>query len=606
MDIHSVRQQLRFKSIYDIPLRVTYYARVSSESDEQLNSLENQVHYYEDMIRKNLSWTFVPGYIDEGLSGISTRKRENFNRMIDDAAEDKFDFILTKEISRFARNTLDSIQYTRQLLGNGVGVFFQNDNINTLDEDSELRLSIMSSIAQDELRKLSSRVKFGHQQAIKQNVVLGNSRIFGYRKDHKRLVIDESESPMVRELFELYATGQYSMKQLETIFWDKGYRNLNGNKIAHSTMSNMISNPKYKGYYVGNKVKVVDMFTKKQKFLPPDEWVMFKDETGEIVPAIVEEELWEQANAVLKRRSEDVKGRQGICNHANLLTGKLWCSQCGQPYYRRESKGRTGKSNSKWVCSGKIKNGADSCESFAIYEDEIKPLLYEVFRDTKEDTGALVEEYIRMFNELTSNGALTQKIEDQKRIIDGANRKKIKLLQLVTDESLTHADFKSMTETCNAEIEAAEAEIAELERTAMQGESFHKRIEEIKRVLTNAQRDVSKKAITKEFVEKYIDKVVVTPVDANTMMLQIKIFTGETTEKYLRKLEGRSGIMTSDVTESGAKQDATTLPGSDVSTGHTFKNNCPIRHTKTVLFERDNRIVVGHKTTVRYIARISI
>ena len=170
MDIHTIRMMLKTHSIYDIPLRVTYYARVSSESDEQLNSLGNQIAYYEDLIRKNLTWTFVPGYIDEGLSGISTKKRENFNRMIDDAAMDKFDLVITKEISRFARNTLDSIQFTRQLLGYGVGVFFQNDNINTFDEDSELRLSIMSSIAQDELRKLSSRVKFGHQQAIKSNV----------------------------------------------------------------------------------------------------------------------------------------------------------------------------------------------------------------------------------------------------------------------------------------------------------------------------------------------------------------------------------------------------------------------------------------------------
>lgn len=258
MDIHDVRRELRTKSIYEIPLRVTYYARVSSESDEQLNSLGNQIKYYEDFIRRNAAWEFVPGYIDEGLSGISTKRRENFNRMVDDASHDKFDLVITKEISRFARNTLDSIRYTRELLSDGVGVFFQNDNINTLDEDSELRLSIMSSIAQDELRKLSSRVKFGHQQAIKSSVVLGNSRIFGYRKDNKRLVIDEEQAPMVRELFELYATDEYSMKQLETLFWNKGYRNLNGKKIAHSTMSNMIANPKYKGYYVGNKVKVVD------------------------------------------------------------------------------------------------------------------------------------------------------------------------------------------------------------------------------------------------------------------------------------------------------------------------------------------------------------
>ena len=326
MDIFTIRQKLRTTRLSDIALRVTFYARVSTDSDEQLNSLDNQISYYRDYITRNPAWTFIDGYIDEGLSGMTTRKRDNFQRMVQDAKDDKFDLILTKEITRFARNTLDSICYTRELLSAGVGVFFQNDNINTFDEDSELRLTIMSGIAQDELRKLSSRVKFGHQQAIKNNVVLGNSRIFGYRKDSRRLVIDENEAPMVRELFELYATDHYSMKQIENLFWEKGYRNHNGRKIAHTTMSGMISNPKYKGYYVGNKVRIVDMFTKKQKFLPPEEWVMFKDESGEIVPAIVSEELWDAANAVLTRRSKDVKRRQNLCNHDNLLTGKLYCT----------------------------------------------------------------------------------------------------------------------------------------------------------------------------------------------------------------------------------------------------------------------------------------
>ena len=571
MDIHSVRMMLRTHSIYEIPLRVTYYARVSSESDEQLNSLGNQISYYEELIKQNIAWTFVPGYIDEGLSGISTRKRENFNRMIEDAAEDQFDLIITKEISRFARNTLDSIQYTRQLLSCGVGVFFQNDNINTFDEDSELRLSIMSSIAQDELRKLSSRVKFGHQQAIKSNVVLGNSRIFGYTKADGKLIIDETEASMVRELFTLYATGSYSMKQLETLFWEKGYRNHNGNKIAHTTMSNIISNPKYKGYYVGNKVKVVDMFTKKQRFLPPEEWVMFKDESGEIVPAIVSEEIWEVANAVLKKRSEDVKGRQGICNHANLLTGKLWCTDCGQPYYRRESEDKSGNKNSRWLCSGKIKNGADSCKSFAIYESEIKPLLFDVFRDTAADADAMIEEYIRMYNELTQHGTLSKKIQQQNKVIDLANRKKSKLLQLAAEDSITNADFKQMTADCNIEIEKAEVEIAELEQTAADSEAFKQKIDEIRKVLKNAQRDASRGIITKDFVDRYIDKILVTPKDETTMLLQVKIFTGETTEKYLRKLERRTGHMTTDMTERTKNPDTAMDSGADVSAGHTFK-----------------------------------
>ena len=232
MDIHTIRQQLKTKAIYDLPLRVTFYARVSSEKDEQLNSLGNQIAYYQELIRKNPAWEYIDGYIDEGLSAATTKNRENFHRMVDDGKSGLFDFIITKEISRFARNTLDSIQYTRELLNAGVGVFFQNDNINTLDEDSELRLTIMSGIAQDELRKLSSRVKFGHAQAIKNSVVLGNSRIFGYRKENGRLAIMEDEAVMVRELFELYATGQHSMKQIEGIFWEKGYRNHNGNRIV--------------------------------------------------------------------------------------------------------------------------------------------------------------------------------------------------------------------------------------------------------------------------------------------------------------------------------------------------------------------------------------
>lgn len=541
MDIHTARQQLKTKSIYDIPMRVTYYARVSSEKDEQLNSLGNQISYYEDFIKKNPNWTYVEGYIDEGLSAATTKKRENFHRMVDDGKAGVFDFIITKEISRFARNTLDSISFTRELLNAGVGVFFQNDNINTLDEDSELRLTIMSGIAQDELRKLSSRVKFGHAQAIKKNVVLGNSRIFGYVKDGGRLVIDQDEAPMVRELFELYATGHYSMKQIETLFWEKGYRNHNGKKIAHTTMSGMISNPKYKGYYVGNKVKVIDLFTKKQKFLPPEEWVMFKDETGEIVPAIVDEELWEQANKVLKKRSEDVKGRQGICNHANLLTGKLYCADCGTAYYRRESKDKQGNKNSKWVCSNKIKSGADACASFPIYEEELKPLLFEVFQETEADAEALIEEYIEMYKSLADGGDTAKQIDALRDQADLARKKKSKLLGYNAAGQLSDKDFLSMNKECDKEIEEAERQIYELEQQQLSKEEFRKHIDTIRRVLHDAKRDAAQGIINKDFIDKYIDKIFVTPEADGTMRLQIKIFTGETTDKYLSKLRGRTG-----------------------------------------------------------------
>ncbi|MBR4721073.1 MAG: recombinase family protein [Clostridia bacterium] len=548
MNIHQIREQLKIKSIYDIPMRVTFYARVSSEKDEQLNSLDNQITYYTDFIKKNPKWTYIPGYIDEGLSGISTFKRENFNKMIRDAENDLFDLIITKEISRFARNTLDSIKYTRELLSSGVGVFFQNDNINTLDEDSELRLAIMSSIAQDELRKLSSRVKFGHQQAIKNHVVLGNSRIFGYDKKDKKLVINEDEAKMVRELFELYATDRYSMKQIEDLFWEKGYRNRNGNKIAHSTMANTISNPKYKGYYVGNKVKVVDMFTKKQHFLPPEEWVMFKDETGEIVPAIVTEELWDEANTVLSRRSKDVKNRQNICNHANLLTGKLFCTHCGRAYYRRDSIDRQGNKNSKWVCSGKINNGTDSCPSFAIYEEEIKPILFDVFNETSPIAEDLVESYIEMYKSIDINEELTKDIEKLKAKIEHEQKKKRKILDYNLNGDLSDEDYIQMNSECKSTIDKLEKELFELQEQQNSKEDFKKHIDEIRNVLRIAERDAADGIISKEFVNKYIDKIFVTP-DDDRLMLEIKIFTGKTCEKYLENLRSRTGQMSKKMIE---------------------------------------------------------
>lgn len=541
MDIHTIRMLLRTKSIYDIPLRVTYYARVSSESDEQLNSLGNQITYYEDLIKRNQNWTFVPGYIDEGISGISTKKRENFNRMIDDAAEDLFDLVITKEISRFARNTLDSIQFTRQLLSHGVGVFFQNDNINTFDEDSELRLSIMSSIAQDELRKLSSRVKFGHQQAIKDGVVLGNSRIFGYVKDNGRLVIDEEQAVMVRELFELYASNQYSMKQIELIFWDKGYRNYNGKRISHTTMSSMISNPKYKGYYVGNKVKVVDMFTKKQKNLPPEEWVMFKDESGEIVPAIVSEELWESANVVLRRRSNDVKNRQGICNHANLLTGKLVCTRCGTAYYRKESTDKFGNKNSRWVCSGKIKNGTHSCDSFSIYEEELKPLLLELVLDTKTGTEALVEAYTQMFRATHSQSNLSKQIDAAQQRRDVIMKKKSKLLEYNVTGKLSDTDFIQMNQQCADEIAQIDAQLQELEQQENSQDEFRKQIDAIKSAMRAVEQAAATGAITKDFIDEYIDKIYITPENDRVMRLEVRICTGDSTKFYFEKLKGRTG-----------------------------------------------------------------
>ncbi|MBR6337250.1 MAG: recombinase family protein, partial [Ruminococcus sp.] len=255
MDIYTAANKMKLerKTIFDLDIKVTFYARVSTTREEQENSVENQIMFFTDMIKNNPHWTYVEGYVDR-VRGEAAENRANFMRMIDDGKAGVFDLVLTKEVSRFARNTIDSLTYTRELLRAGVGVFFQNDNICTIDTDSELRLTIMSSIAADEVRKLSERVRWGHKRAIESGNVLGNNRIYGYKKDDCHLVIDEEEAEMVRMIFELYSTGQYSSRKIERILFEKGYRGRNGTQIHHNTINGIIQNPKYKGYYCGNKV----------------------------------------------------------------------------------------------------------------------------------------------------------------------------------------------------------------------------------------------------------------------------------------------------------------------------------------------------------------
>ena len=542
MDILSVRNQIKSEGISfrDIPLRVAFYARVSTDFMEQLNSLENQKQYFTEYIGDMPNWEFAGGYIDEGISGVTTKKREKFNEMIDDAMDGKFDLIVTKEVSRFARNTLDSIQYTRQLLANGVAVYFQNDNINTLDEDSEFRLTIMASMAQDESRKISSRVKWGHHQAIKNGVVLGNSNIFGYRKADKRLYIDKEQAAIVRELFELYATGKYSMKNLETYFYNKGVRNTRGNKLAHNTMANIIRNPKYMGYYVGNKVQIVDMFTKKQKFLPEEEWVIFKDETGETVPQIVSEELWKRANEVLKVRSLDVIQKQNKTNHNNLLTGKLICAHCGKPFYRKDSVSKKGTANSAWRCSGKIKNGAESCPSMTIYENEIIPILEDVFKSSQQNINELSELIMRLSEELLNTNEGANRIETLNKSIANEQKKKQKLLQLNIEGRFPDSEFVRMSAECDEEINRCQEEITAITNQMQNRKDVNKELAEIRSILDLAAESLNNDELDRSFVDKFIKRILVYP-EENGMRLEIELNAGEKVVKNLAKSVGRTG-----------------------------------------------------------------
>lgn len=521
MNIYYVREKLRNCSIYDIELNVAYYARVSTEKVEQQASIKHQEEHFEELIHSNNRWKFAGSYIDDGISGMHADKREEFQRMLRDAKLGKIDMIITKEISRFARNTLDSIQYTRELLSYGVCVWFQNDGINTIDDDSEFRLTIMAGVAQDEIRKLSSRVKFGHAQSIKNGVVLGH-RMYGYSNNQGKLELIPEEADMVRMIFEDYASG-ISTPRIEKKLWDMGYRSLKGGKINRDVIKNIIRNPKYKGYYCGGKVKVVDMFTKKQEFLPQSEWIMFKDD-GSRVPQIIDETTWKKANAYLRERGEAIKSRRTSFKNENIFTGKLFCANDGAPYWMKQHYIR-GKEDVRWVCSYKIKNGAASCDSFGLAESELKEIIAELINKSSENIDSILEEYFEILQSsiknIPDNKNEISRLEKQ---IDLLKQKREKILEYNLDGKISDDEFISRNKEYVKQIKQIESHILEIQNTKSP-EPVEIQLSAIKEQLEKF-KGVTPQDINRQIVNELFEKITVEPLAVTCATLTFQLRSG--------------------------------------------------------------------------------
>jgi len=521
MNIYYVREKLRNCSIYDIELNVAYYARVSTEKVEQQASIKHQEEHFEELIHSNNRWKFAGSYIDDGISGIHADKREEFQRMLRDAKLGKIDMIITKEISRFARNTLDSIQYTRELLSYGVCVWFQNDGINTIDDDSEFRLTIMAGVAQDEIRKLSSRVKFGHAQSIKNGVVLGH-RMYGYSNNQGKLELVPEEADMVRMIFQDYASG-ISTPRIEKKLWDMGYRSFKGGKINRDVIKNIIRNPKYKGYYCGGKVKVVDMFTKKQEFLPQSEWIMFKDD-GSRVPQIIDETTWEKANAYLRERGEAIKSRRTSFKNENIFTGKLFCANDGAPYWMKQHYIR-GKEDVRWVCSYKIKNGAASCDSFGLAESELKEIIAELINKSSENIDSILEEYFEILQSSIKNIPYNKnEISRLEKQIDLLKQKREKILEYNLDGKISDDEFISRNKEYVKQIKQIESHILEIKNTKSP-EPVEIQLSAIKEQLEKF-KGVNPKDINRQIVNELFEKITVEPLAATCATLTFQLRSG--------------------------------------------------------------------------------
>lgn len=520
MDLYTMRNEInKGKSIYELPIRVTYYARVSTDKDEQINSLQNQISYYSDFIKGNSNWSYIEGYIDEGISGTSVNKRDSFLKMIDDAKLGKFDFIITKEISRFSRNTLDSIKYTQELLRNGVGVFFQSDNINTLLPDSELRLTIMSSIAQDEVRKISERVKFGFKRAIENGVVLGNNKIWGYKKDNGKLVIDEEQAEVVRLIFELYAIDNMGIRAISTELSARGYLNTEGNPFSFSTVRNILVNPKYKGYYCGRKTQKYDYRNKDRKVFDEKDWVMYKDE--EDVPPIVSEELWEKANKILAKRSKNLKGDGHVSyNNKYTYSSKIICSKHKCSYQRKLYRYPSGDKE-LWQCKEYLEKGKDYCDMPTIYTTELNEIMKQCYNEVVTNKADIIHDLIKIYSSISQQSNITQDIAKCKVNINEFLKRKDKLLDLSIAGKISDDEFEKRNNSFNLEIESLKVKIKDLEEQEESNKEIEKSIEALRKII--AKELNFDDGFDNAIIDSLLDKIEVYKTDEKNV-IDVKVY----------------------------------------------------------------------------------
>ena len=456
MDIRKVRDEIwRGISIFAMCLRVTFYARVSTDKMEQAGSLENQVEYFTEYIQKNTNWTFVPGYVDEGISGTSTVKRDSFNRMIDDAQAGKFDFIITKEISRFSRNTLDSILFTQELLRMGVAVLFQSDNINTIDTDSEFRLTVMAGVAQDEVRKLSERLKFGFRQSIKNGHVLGSSNIYGYDKQNCVLTVNEAEAAVVRQIFEMYVNEGLGLRKIAFRLTELGITNARGNAFSVSSLKNILLNPKYKGWYCANKTKSVDYKTKKTVKLDESEWVMYPDPN---IPVIVNEQVWNKANMLFRQRGEAFRESGAVTSNSYPYSSKIVCAEHGTTFHRTVLKSKR-REREIWRCKVYQQQGAAACAAPHLRSEELDQIMAQIFDMLYQDKSKFIAKTLELIQSADTQQEDPSRLQREAELI---RRKKEKLLELSLDEVITKQEFRQRNEDLNAQLAALQRQIEQI------------------------------------------------------------------------------------------------------------------------------------------------
>ena len=451
--------------------KVAAYCRVSTDNEDQANSFESQQRYFRQYIERNPDWELYEVFADEGISGTNTKKRKEFNRMIACAKNGDFDLIVTKEISRFARNTLDSIFYTRELKKHGVGVIFMNDNINTLDGDAELRLAIMSSIAQEESRKTSERVKWGQKRQMEQGVVFGRSML-GYDVKDGKMYINEDGAKVVRLIFHKFVNEGKGTHVIARELREEGIKPMRVKEWQNTVILRVIRNEKYCGDLVQKKTYTPDFLSHEKKVnLGQEEFVIIKDHHE----PIISRELFDKANRILDEKS---LSQEGKAKHSNRypFSGKIKCGCCGSSYVARYKTRKNGSRYKAWRCLEAARHGSPhvdkagnqvGCSGLSIRNEDATHIMYLVTSSLKYNKEKITNNLLAIIKSVISSdmpygikvcpkgaamdttGTDSEKLKSQ---IKATLQKRTNLIDLYTSGDITRDEFSAARAKCENEI----------------------------------------------------------------------------------------------------------------------------------------------------------
>ena len=486
----------------DRVLRTGAYARVSTDKDDQVNSFESQVQYFADYIQRQTDWELVKVYSDEGITGTNTLKRDGFNDMVEDALSGKLDLVITKEVSRFARNIADAIHYTRLLKEHNVDIVFALDGIDTRNPDYEFKLAMISAIAQEESRKTSERVKWGQARRMEQGVVFGRN-LLGYRVEKGVLYLVEDEAEIVKKIFHKYlieGKGTHiiarELKEEGIKPYDPDGRAKYKNDWSNTQILRVLRNEKYVGDLCQKKTYTKNFLDHKKRYnRGAEEKIYLTDHHPEI--AIISRDMWDATQAELQRRTTTAEQKS---KHSNRYwaSGKIFCGVCGERFVNKIKKTIAGQSRA-WNCLNHVKaaafRNAECSMSEWASDRSLKNIVLHILSVLVDNKEELKQEIIKDIAELSVEEK-TKSADDIQGKIDKLEQRKLKLIDIRLADEITQSDFKIKQKEIDDGITKLYEELdklKELENTKQkQQDRMNNIIAEIDRVLTLKGEDFEK------------------------------------------------------------------------------------------------------------------